>query len=1666
MKKSIKLFLAVLMMLTLIGSLSAQSVTLKMKRPPIGRLSAADLWSATITNTGEAFTAYLYGSMTNNETSELIATGQTMTFEVKKGTTNFKVSDLPRIPDINYTAKDPKYKTSFMNTGGAPAGDYKICIELRTQGNEVTGEDCIDQKITGGDAPQLISPRDEEELRIDNPIFTWIHMKAPGANQTYSLKIVELRGEESPEIAMQKNKTFFEKEGIPTQLFQYPNSAEKFEKGMKYAWQISINGMNSSVHTFSTNNTHKIGTVDNGANLYLMQRGDGCCFNVNINSSGSWNSCQIISNSNPIISASPDQSTTIPAVLPPSVSSIKWNGNGPFTQGWNMYGIICFQNTGSFQIYVKWSSNGGNSFVGTDTLNVYCSNGQSNPDSCIMCNSDFENPILSSLTTTFYVQLHQDNFPCWKTTASNHKIEFWSYRPDLGQNVPAYHGNQFAELNCDEVATLYQSFTVNTIGTKTIYFAHRGRFGVDVMGVSVGPVGGPYNLLGSYSDGNTAWSYNSVSYNFSSVGQYEIRFESISSSGNNPAGGNFLDAISVDCPIAPGTGTPTQTGSICDSLKATVSSSPLQGCCWSINLRTPVNNSSIRGIQFLAQAPNTFVTANSQLGSAYNSGWIYPVNNGQEFRIKRLMGNIPSGQLNGFFNFCLNKLSSPQHIIVNWLNAGDTVLCSDTVTTYCEIPCVTFTQDTLVCNGSNYNLRYSFTNNASYSIGNIDVVSSTPSGITVSPSTFILSPALGTGQTTNLPVFTLSGAIPNTQACIVFKFTSPDGCCWCYDTLCVTIPSCVCNEVGATITGDPLNCCYSLNLQNNYSGNYFNQINVRPLESGISFSTWNTNTANNWYSTNTYPDNVIYLINNPANFPNNYIPMGNSANVINFCLHGYTTSSQHVVIEWMRNDSVKCRDTLTTNCSPLPAPTNCTQLINDSLTCLQNGTYQYTFHIRNNSSHTTTGFQFNPVSPAGLTFTPANFSNVTIAPGMISPQQTMIVGGVSPGSSFCFKISLYEHVLIAGQQYYDWCCYSDTICKIAPICVSSDSCRCGHWESDKVVLSDLTTTKTIYCGKTYNNVNPINNLTISYPDYVCSSKKCNATYIWTITGTIPQSGTGNTIPNANLSLPGSYIISMTPICGTDTCKPCQIFINVKGNPSDSLCGCGERWKPNSSIIYNPKLTSKEERKVKCFSDEFFGPIVGGSNIIYSASPYTCDKPGCLPTYKWRIVDLATNSNVNSGTSNSLPITFPVPLPESKYEFIVYPVCGGKVCDSCGFYFYTEGKSDCECGGWKSKTIGGTINAKKIHSIECGEKFKVDFLSNLTLNFPAYICKPENCEATYTWDLIGGSGINPVHVTGNSNTFNYTFNTPGNYSLSLKAYCEGKPCDSCIVYINVPDRPHTNDSCMCGKWGGEEIGVIIDGKKQENTICGKKIEIYSNSSLTLTFPDYYCIGNCKADYTWDLKGGSGFAPIHVTGIGNPFTYTFNTPGNYSLWFKPFCGGSACDSCTINISVIKIPHTQGCDSSLNKVSHNMTTFIGSFEGAYIEFTTNFNGTPITDPGAQQSFAVWQWNDVTFNNVSSYWNQAMYIGANQSPVMSIVFPPCTYKNVGFELEQFWSNPGAYTIKIYTCDSNCSYTYITNFQEKSYMYFGFNCPAYINKIEVSMNVSGCLMRHFKYGI
>ncbi|MFJ4624163.1 hypothetical protein [Streptomyces sp. NPDC088812] len=130
--------------------------------------------------------------------------------------------------------------------------------------------------------------------------------------------------------------------------------------------------------------------------------------------------------------------------------------------------------------------------------------------------------------------------PGWLTTASDHMIELWR----SGFNgVPAAEGAQFAELNANQVSTLYQDLPT-TPGTQLYWrLYHRGREGDDTMALDIGAPGRAVEQR-RFTDGKTAWGYYTGTYTVP-AGQTLTRFafRSISAAGGNRFIGNLLDGI-------------------------------------------------------------------------------------------------------------------------------------------------------------------------------------------------------------------------------------------------------------------------------------------------------------------------------------------------------------------------------------------------------------------------------------------------------------------------------------------------------------------------------------------------------------------------------------------------------------------------------------------------------------------------------------------------------------------------------------------------------------------------------------------------------------------------------------------------------------------------------------------------------------------------------------------------------------------------------------------------------------------------------------------------------------------------------------------------------------------------------------------------------------------
>ncbi len=129
----------------------------------------------------------------------------------------------------------------------------------------------------------------------------------------------------------------------------------------------------------------------------------------------------------------------------------------------------------------------------------------------------------------------------WSTTATDAEIEIWQ---SGFSGVPAYRGEQFAEINANQSAALYQDITTTPGSTMHWSFAHRGRTGTDTISLQVGPPQGPYTTLGTFKTGTGGWSVYEGDY-LIPAGQSKTRFfyKAVATANGDNTTGNFLDDI-------------------------------------------------------------------------------------------------------------------------------------------------------------------------------------------------------------------------------------------------------------------------------------------------------------------------------------------------------------------------------------------------------------------------------------------------------------------------------------------------------------------------------------------------------------------------------------------------------------------------------------------------------------------------------------------------------------------------------------------------------------------------------------------------------------------------------------------------------------------------------------------------------------------------------------------------------------------------------------------------------------------------------------------------------------------------------------------------------------------------------------------------------------------
>ncbi len=471
--------------------------------------------------------------------------------------------------------------------------------------------------------------------------------------------------------------------------------------------------------------------------------------------------------------------------------------------------------------------------------------------------------------------------------------------------------------------------------------------------------------------------------------------------------GNLGDVEVVDCPNCP----PQN----CEGLSVS-SSSAIEAsgdCCWELSYDNQLGN--VYGIRVTALGGVELEYDPDLIGP----GLWDPINPGESVTLVPSAGGpLPTGQFNNFFQFCLENIqNTPQQVLVEWLDEDYEMVCDTLFEFECEpVPeCLYTSSDTIYCDGPDVIYEFTLTNPPSSQItiglAKLDVISPTPvAGVYTQGPVSIAPGSSWTGQIVITDGYQLAGQ----DLCYnIYAHEGPEELYCCFDSTlyCIPIPDCPpCEDVWADLIplnmeNDSTDCCYRLEVTNNFDDMYFTNIQTVITTPGVIFGDIDFPLPHQWsYSNLVYKKDLMW-----SHSGGGFIPEVAGDFLMDFCLEGITTTDPvEIVVNWFAQDSVVCTQTLYVECN------DCMWLENEEIVCGPNGDIEYYFSFYNHSGFTVNAVKFvelgfpNDTIAEDLVFLGQDYPShdgqlITVGPIHIDPS-----AGPSP-PDFCFNISLrYE----------------------------------------------------------------------------------------------------------------------------------------------------------------------------------------------------------------------------------------------------------------------------------------------------------------------------------------------------------------------------------------------------------------------------------------------------------------------------------------------------------------------------------------------------------------------------------------------------------------------------------------------------------------------------------
>lgn len=252
---------------------------------------------------------------------------------------------------------------------------------------------------------------------------------------------------------------------------------------------------------------------------------------------------------------------------------------------------------------------------------------------------------------------------------------------------------------------------------------------------------------------------------------------------------------------------------------------------------------------------------------------------------------------------------------------------------------------------------------------------------------------------------------------------------------------------------------------------------------------------------------------------------------------------------------------------------------------------------------------------------------------------------------------------------------------------------------------------------------------------------------------------------------GSHTITATVTMNGCTATTESYYVFVK---NCDTCNCKESYWKDGPLWTN--INTGEQIKIDCKKEPFTYVIQGDhcKDSFMLSGTYICKGKDCPGKVVFSLYDANTNNYIGGGSGS---YTVPSNLPNGSYYVTIYAYCGDLKCDSCKINIKKDCDKGCDCNKPEAQ-IRPVLTINNVQKpIKCGDEFKVNCLSNVTLS-ANYNCIPSNCPATITYQLTG-----PISQTGTL-PLSLSGLPAGSYSIVLMAYCGGKLCKECKLNFVV------------------------------------------------------------------------------------------------------------------------------------------------------------------------------------------------------------------------------------------------------------------------------------------